>query len=239
MADIRWKGSTGSVSVPWDPMVCKNVVPKVMEFLNLIKYLEDTWDGCQSGDDMAEYLSPDMKTILEYMALQRQRGIPHRTGEYWDLRGKLIVACIMFRKGQRWRNGSYICAVLHDPDLRVSCDGWTASGELLEIKCTGTARGDFQSLNLSHYDRFVGVMMDPCISESIIWADLIKYALGGPLPQGLDNHAVAWEQTQPVLMSRVGHRPRKLNRRGDEVVRFFYCNETADEPCCLDDLDFI
>ncbi len=82
-------------------------------------------------------------------------------------------------------------------------------------------------------------MMDPCISESIIWADWIKYALGGPLPQGFDDHAVAWEQSQPVLMSRVGLRTRKLNQRGDEVVTFFSCCDTADEPCCLDDLDFI
>ncbi len=180
-----------------------------------------------------------MKTILEYMALQQQRSCQLRTAYYWDLRGKLIVACIMFRKGQRWRNGSYVCAALHDPDLRVSCDGWTAGGELLEIKCTGSAHPCFLRLNMSHYDRFVGVMMDPCISESINWADWIKYALGGPLPQGFDDHAVAWEQSQLVLMSRVGHRTRKLNQRGDEVVISFRCYETADEPCCLDDLDFI
>jgi hypothetical protein len=73
--------------------------------------------------------------------------------------------------------------------------------------------------------------------ENIVWSGYL--ALGGPLPQGFDDHAVAWEQSQPVLMSRVGHHTRKLNQRGDEVVNDFKCHETADEPCCLDDLDFI
>jgi hypothetical protein len=173
------------------------------------------------------------------MELQRQRGVRQRTPEYWDLRGKLIVSCIMFRKGQRWRNGSYVssCSALHDPDLRVSCDGWTAGGELLEIKASGTLV--FYALNVNNFNRFIGIQMEPWISESINWADWIKCALGGPLPQGWEDNAVAWGQYQQALVSRISQRPRTLNQRLQEVVTVFPCDIIADEPCLLDDLDFI
>jgi hypothetical protein len=80
-----------------DGLSLKNVVTKVMEFVDLIKFLEDTWDGVRrtrrrtplitgrsSDDAAADYLSPDSditrKTIqvLKYMELQRQRGVRQR-----------------------------------------------------------------------------------------------------------------------------------------------------------------
>jgi hypothetical protein len=223
--------------VPWGPAI-QYIVMHVREACNLIKFLEDTWAGRQSGAD-PNFLSPEMTSILHYMAQQRQRDVKARTHWYWDLRGKLIVACLMYRKGQRWRSGAYLCSTLYDPDPSVSCDGWTAGGERLEIKCCGSSAMKFVALNVQGYERFIGIQADPIISESINWEDWVRCAFGHTLPGDFEDYAIAWEQCQQALSLRLAHCKRTLNVRDEEIISSFDCDATSDEPCPLCDVDFV
>jgi hypothetical protein len=148
----------------------------------------------------------------------------------------------MVHKGQRWREGAYVCAALHDPVPSITCDGWTSGGERLEIKCTGSVtEGNrsqvFLCLNLTNYDRFIGLQVEPWVAESIDWEAWIVHALGGPVPTGFDDAAVIWQQYQQPLMDRLNLRSRAqrtVDWRGMEVLSRFPCHYAADEPCLVD-----
>ena len=145
----------------------------------------------------------------------------------------------MYQKGQRWRSGAYVCSALNDPDPSVSCDGWTAGGERLEIKCCGASAETgwkFKSLNVTNYDRFIGIQMEHALSESINWEEWVKCAFGHTLPSGFEDQAIAWDQYQQALLLRLADCARTLNQRDEEVITSFDCERTRDEPCLLYDL---
>ena len=76
--------------------------------------------------------------MLDHMGAMQQRELNRRGEWYFDLRGKLILASLMYRDGQRWAaNGAYVCSTLWDPSPSITCDGWTAGGEMLEVKFCG------------------------------------------------------------------------------------------------------
>ena len=133
-------------------------------------------------------------------------------------------------------------------------DGWTAAGGHGEFKsvargqvlwkCRSAApgrRGRFVKYNITGYDRFVGILVDPKVTDSVDWSQWVRYALDvtASIPQPFDECAVAFQQFRPESTRRLAGFVRRTDGRGMEIVTSFVSEMIADEPSLLEDVDFL
>ena len=148
------------------------------------------------------------------------------------------------------RGPGYVCSTLWDPSPSITCDGWTAGGEMLEVKFCGHVNQRFQKYNITGYDRFVGPLscvvgcFSGCrrnVTDSADWSQWVRYALDvtASIPQPFDECAVTFQQFRPEATRRLAGCKRRTDLRGMEIVDAFNSEMIADEPSLLEDVDFL